>query len=507
MSKEEYLAYYRRNLGMDEEDFSRFSDVIEQRLPTAFRITDTPLAEKIRERLGRYSFLNKVRYFEDVYEFSLSEEDSKEFTSFLANQSSIGAIQRQEIVSMLPVLLLDIREDSRIIDLCAAPGSKTKQMLEIVTSKGLVIANDQNHRRLNILNSEASKKAMSSLVITGHDASLFPRIYAHSRLLKFDRVLCDVPCSSDGTVRKNPGLLKEWDLARSTGLCSIQYRILKRGCELLEEGGLLAYSTCSLNPLENEAVVQKILVAGDFELVDFRDDSRFSVFGRGSRDDRFIIREGLTAWEGEEARNLGLEKCIRMYPQDQNTGGFFVAVLRKRRDPLSSRGTLHEKRSCVPYEFLGEEQKKKVLGAFGPGFEEELMRKTATSKSIYAVSGLAAEILRSTPKLKVADVGYKLLERCSLEFTEYRFRNLWGAERHIRPNMRMALPQLKLLLTGDFVHKSTLGIEHTGLAVVEVPELHSLFCGYGGTGSFGLFINSDLRKALSDIVNNDDSNP
>ena len=78
--------------------------------------------------------------------------------------------------------------------------------------------------------------------------------------MKFDRVLCDVPCSGDGTLRKNIDIWPKWNPANSCTLHGIQYRIAKRGLEMLEVGGRLVYSTCALQPVEDEAVVCRRVV-------------------------------------------------------------------------------------------------------------------------------------------------------------------------------------------------------------------------------------------------------
>lgn len=73
--------------------------------------------------------------------------------------------------------------------------------------------------------------------------------------LKFDRVLCDVPCSGDGTLRKNADIWPKWNASNGCNLHGIQYRIAKRGLEMLAVGGRMVYSTCALHPVEDEAVI------------------------------------------------------------------------------------------------------------------------------------------------------------------------------------------------------------------------------------------------------------
>lgn len=105
-------------------------------------------------------------------------------------------------------------------------------------------------------------------MITNLDASTIPNIYhsdpktpGKTAVLQFDRILCDVPCSGDGTTRKNPNIWKTWRTSDGLGLHGLQLRILKRAIQMLKPGGRLVYSTCSYNPIENEAVVSAALLA------------------------------------------------------------------------------------------------------------------------------------------------------------------------------------------------------------------------------------------------------
>lgn len=98
-------------------------------------------------------------------------------------------------------------------------------------------------------------------------------IFSQDGNISFDRILCDVPCSGDGTLRKNPDLWKKWNPGHAFSLQSVQLRIATRGIQLLAPGGLMVYSTCSMNPIENESVVTQLLQAfpGQIALVDISD--------------------------------------------------------------------------------------------------------------------------------------------------------------------------------------------------------------------------------------------
>ena len=281
---------------------------------------------------------------------------------FLVEDSECGAITRQEAVSMIPPMLLDVQSHHLVLDMCAAPGSKTAQIIEMMHSDckeshvptGAVVANDADHKRCYMLTHQSKRLNTPCVIITNHDASAFPKLHIDSSkkdLLKFDRVLCDVPCSGDGTVRKNPLLWHKWTPHLGNALHRLQMRILIRGLELLEVGGRLVYSTCSFNPIENEAVIATVLKEsnGSVNLVDCSNNipllkrrpgmTDWFVFDRrGKQVERSEvnvsnptegIKESMFPPTKEVLQQIHIERCMRIYPHLQNTGGFFIAVLEK----------------------------------------------------------------------------------------------------------------------------------------------------------------------------------
>merc|ERR1712059_143709 len=249
---------------------------------------------------------------------------------------------------------------------------------------GLVVANDQDSSRCCMLTTQVKRLQSPCLMITNHDAAFMPNFLVSRETssdgpgesstseepensttsldlvpLKFDRILCDVPCTGDGTLRKNADIWPKWN---PVNLHGIQYRIAKRGLELLEVGGKLAYSTCSLNPIEDEAVLARLLQeTGDsVRLVEIRDKLPGLVCSPGlqtwvcaSKEGEIYqkwdevpekiaktqIRPYMFSPEDPEVRaGLHLERCARILPHQQNTGGFFVALLEKVSDcPWSSK--------------------------------------------------------------------------------------------------------------------------------------------------------------------------
>lgn len=263
--------------------------------------------------------------------------------------------------------------------MCAAPGSKTAQIIEALNpyhteSTGLLIANDADYKRTHMLVHQTGRMPSKGLLVTNCDASMFPNIsLGNGETLKYDRILADVPCSGDGTMRKNMEIWKHWLPSDGNSLHIIQLRILHRAMNMLKPGGRLVYSTCSFNPAENEAVVAAALNAhpGEFTIVDVSKElpelkrrpgitawkvgtnspagtvyhesyeAYKTSLEEAENDERKKEKKELasTLWPPANAGELNLERALRLLPHDQNTGGFFVCVLEKAAEPAKPSAT------------------------------------------------------------------------------------------------------------------------------------------------------------------------
>lgn len=221
-----------------------------------------------------------------------------------------GWLYGQEEVSALPALILDPGPGERVFDVCAAPGSKTTQLAAMMNDTGICVANDANLGRISALRSNAERCGVSNLAITHGDAR-------HASLKPFDgelfdRTLVDVPCSCEGTVRKNPTVLEEWSREQIKGVAGVQRGILKRAIQVTRPGGTVVYSTCTFAPEENEAVLDHVLTAEDCRIRSF--------------DTPLETRPGVTEWNGEQF-DPSVQHAKRIYPHLNDTGGFFCAKL------------------------------------------------------------------------------------------------------------------------------------------------------------------------------------
>jgi len=223
-----------------------------------------------------------------------------------------GWVYGQEEVSAVPALVLDPGPGERVFDAAAAPGSKTTQLAALMDDTGLLAANDNNLGRLSALRSNAERCGVTNVVVTKQDArnvSLKP--FEEER---FDRALVDAPCSCEGTIRKNPDALEGWTRSHVEGIAGVQKGILKRAVEVTRPGGTVVYSTCTFAPEENEAVLDFVLGERDCRLVEF------------DLPDPLESSPGVTEWEGESF-DLSVRRARRIYPHQNDTGGFFCAKL------------------------------------------------------------------------------------------------------------------------------------------------------------------------------------
>lgn len=227
-----------------------------------------------------------------------------------------GWFVKQSLSSQLPVRFLDARPGQMIVDLCAAPGSKTTQIATAMCNEGCLFANDLAGKRMTPLAARLDAGIVSHAVLFNVAAERLPHYFDPI----FDRVLADVPCSGLGLFDAIDENRQRYEAAKNpSSQYQLQYRILLAGARLLRVGGRIVYSTCSLNPDENEGVVSQFLARYPFRLVDIPDIA-------GIR-----FRPGLTSWEGKE---FGEEmvKARRVTPWENDTQGFFMAVMEKCDD-------------------------------------------------------------------------------------------------------------------------------------------------------------------------------
>jgi NOL1/NOP2/sun family putative RNA methylase len=223
-----------------------------------------------------------------------------------------GLAHAQEEVSQLPARLMDLAPGQRVLDLCAAPGGKTAQIALALDNRGTLIANDIASARIKALQGNLDRLGIINCSTVCSDGANWPATGG-----QFDRILVDAPCSSEGTIRRNPSLLARLDPASPGRLAPRQRALLRKAVQRLRPGGRLVYSTCTFAPEENELALADILAEYP-GLVQVRPASIPGLVGA----------PGLTRWEGR-ALPAELVHCLRIWPHHNDSGGFFIAVLEK----------------------------------------------------------------------------------------------------------------------------------------------------------------------------------
>lgn len=222
----------------------------------------------------------------------------------------MGLFNIQEEVSALPAKVLDPKKDDLVLDICAAPGSKTVQMAMMMENRGTIVANDIKAQRIKLV-----RMSLARLGIMNVSTSVRSGAQLGPVDTLFDKVLVDVPCSCEGTSRKSSNVFRNPQKPFLSYRGGLQLAILRRAVSLCRLGGRIVYSTCTYRPEENEWVVDKILKDNNLKILNFKVDG-------------LIIDPGVESWGGETF-SKEVRKSGRIWPHRNNTGGFFVALFEK----------------------------------------------------------------------------------------------------------------------------------------------------------------------------------
>jgi len=164
-----------------------------------------------------------------------------------------GKIYFQGISSQFPVKFLEPQVGEKILDMCAAPGSKTTQIAAMMQNKGEIVANEINMIRMERLKYNLNKQGVTIANVISYDGTMLGDMYP----LSFDKVLLDAPCSAEGKIDlKNPRSYKFWSEKNIRNCAKLQKKLIVSAVKALKTGGILVYSTCTLANEENDEVVK-----------------------------------------------------------------------------------------------------------------------------------------------------------------------------------------------------------------------------------------------------------
>jgi len=264
--------------------------------------------------------------------------DEQSFSMALGNcpEHIQGLFYIQEASSMLPVEALlhqNTIADPLIVDLAAAPGSKTTQLASILDNRGTILANELSASRLKGLHANLVRCGINNTSICHLDAAKFSSFLPE----QFDYVLLDAPCGGEGTVRKDINALKDWSLESVNQLAELQKQLIISAYQSLKPGGRMVYSTCTLSPEENQQVAAFLLQQTDAKVVSLKD-----------------------LFSGAE-KSLTNEGYLHVLPHHYDSEGFFVSCFSKpESQSLNNDSTTLKKIYDSPFMPVSQKEYKLV---------------------------------------------------------------------------------------------------------------------------------------------------
>ncbi|GMR50873.1 hypothetical protein PMAYCL1PPCAC_21068, partial [Pristionchus mayeri] len=518
-TNEKLFDFYKKQGLIPEGEWEQFVETLRKDLPVSFRIQGCHKDREIlqQELEERYilpiagsgdagAFEPKpLAWYKGAYQTPMSRSEVRAHPTlaalhnFLVTEAELGNVSRQEAVSMIPPLLLKPEAHHHVLDVCAAPGSKTMQLIEMQhetdpNPSGFIIANDVDKKRSYLLCHQVLKRMKSAnCVVICEDGALMPNLkWTDNSVLKFDRVLCDVICSGDGTLRKNPDIWPKWSPQEGLGLHKLQLSIARRSVQQLKVGGLMVYSTCSMNPMEDEAVVAQLLREGKgtLRLVDAhprlpglkasRGVSQWKVFDREMTEyatAKDIPTEGpmtraLTEsmWPPteEEAKTMSLHHVMRLLPHQQDTGGFFVALIERvaedsdeEKKAVEARAPAHKRQKMFkdePFTFLKKDDERwddlKSYYGIDDSFPYEnlfnrLIEGDNARQLFYVNEGVKQFILNNMTSLSIQNAGMKMFGRNENKVEKVRYRISQEGVDYLHKfmiNQKMRIPKEDMLI-------------------------------------------------------------
>lgn len=267
---------------------------------------------------GRFEEVEQADWNQEIYRLRGEKLPGKSMLHWF------GEYYVQEESATIPVEVLDPQKGDKILDMCAAPGGKTTQIASKMGNNGSIVANDESSRRLQSLHANVYRTGAASVAVTNYDGRHIPEDE------RYDRILLDAPCSGEGDRARRT--FREAEEQEKESLSELQKQLGEKAARLLEEGGVLVYSTCTINPQENEEVVKHLVENTELKLEDIELDVSH-------------VR-GASGFE-DESYGHSMEKTVRVYPHHLESGVIYIARFVK---PESSSDGVKQKSSGDPRE-------------------------------------------------------------------------------------------------------------------------------------------------------------
>lgn len=288
----------------DWEEFKKYSLTWLRR---SIRVNTLKMSvPELKKRLEKVWKLTQIPWCKEGFWIEHHKKERRDIGNLV--EHSLGYFYVQEAVSMIPPIVLEPKPGELVLDMCASPGSKASQIAQYMKNKGVLIANDYKGIRLAPLGINMQRMGITNAILTLMEGRFF-------KGFEFDKILVDAPCSGTGTIRKSLKTIKIWNPNMVRRLCGAQKQLIKTAFENLKLGGTMVYSTCSDEPEEDEEVISYLL--------DKYDNAKLEEI-------KLDIKRSEPVLEFEKKKyNPEVKKCLRLWPQDNDTEGFFVSKIKK----------------------------------------------------------------------------------------------------------------------------------------------------------------------------------
>ncbi|MBT3304068.1 RsmB/NOP family class I SAM-dependent RNA methyltransferase [Candidatus Woesearchaeota archaeon] len=294
-------------------DWNTFSTYCLSFLRRSLRVNTLKITiPKLKKRLEAQGWiLEPVPWCKEGF-FLTHETGRRDAGNTLEHQ--LGYFYIQEAASMIPPLALDPKPGDLVLDVAASPGSKTTQMAQMMKNKGTIIANDVVGIRMMPLCVNLTRLGVTNTVTTLMNGQQFTKFTNY-----FDKVLVDAPCSGTGTIRKSVKTIRMWNPKVLKSISNVQKQLLQAAFNATKPGGTVVYSTCSLEPEENEGVV-----------------SEFLNNNKNAKLEKIALPGLISSKPVTEFNNIKynpeVKKTSRLWPQDNDTEGFFITKIIKDKE-------------------------------------------------------------------------------------------------------------------------------------------------------------------------------
>ncbi|MGG5218950.1 16S rRNA (cytosine(1407)-C(5))-methyltransferase RsmF [Rahnella variigena] len=297
-----------------------------------------------------------------------------------------GLFYIQEASSMLPVTALFANDTQPVLvmDVAAAPGSKTTQIAALMENQGGIIANEYSASRVKVLHANISRCGVSNTALTHFDGRVFGAALPET----FDAILLDAPCSGEGVIRKDPDAMSNWSENSVTEIASTQRELIDSAFHALKPGGVLVYSTCTLNAQENQQVCQWLLDT-------YRDA---------------VEVESLAELFTDAGKAVTPEGYLHVFPQVYDSEGFFVARFRKT-DSVPRLPVPGYKVGRFPFSPLSRQDSAEIIktaGLSGLSWPEKQYTLWQRDKEIWLFPVVLEPVFG---KVRFSRIGVRLAER------------------------------------------------------------------------------------------------